>query len=339
MPRNAELLVLVARFLRDVPSQQVQMIINHTTVVRQLPCHRNSGDPGQHEDRDPLTERPKLPLNAKRRLTGIERGTTMATDRCQDVRAGEALVASPNEPAALMGIIRQTREMIRHVDNARDAAFLVRRANATEKLLDEALKSYRLLEDEQFELKQDVAETHIRTQRRAGELLLKLGMHRGGRPRVTPSAEEGVSQKPPTLHELGISVQDSHRWQRIASLPVESFEEFIRHSREARRELTRARVLAVVARYRNGVGGLSESDRSSVAAASGRKALRYLREIVRLDPVALTSGMATRESEQVLDSLQQLRRWLDEAEHSVSSSTVEPIDAQPVPPDQRLRLA
>src|SRR5690348_10978148 len=91
-------------------------------------------------------------------------GTTMVTDQRQEIRAGGALVDRPDEPAALMGIIRQTREMIRHVDNARDAALLVRRANATEKLLDEALKSYRLLEDEQFELKQDVAETHIRTQ-------------------------------------------------------------------------------------------------------------------------------------------------------------------------------
>jgi hypothetical protein len=263
----------------------------------------------------------------------------MATDQCQDVRADEVLVARPNDPAALIGIIRQTREMIRHVDNARDAALLVRRANATHKLLDEALKSYRLLEDEQFELKQDVAETYIRTQRRAGELLLTLGMHRGGRPRVTPSAEEGVTQKPPTLRELGISVQDSHRWQRVASLPGDAFEQFIRHSREARRELTRARVLAVVARYQNGVGGLSGIDQSSVAAASGRKAMRYLREIVRLDPVALTSGMAPRESEQVLDRLQQLRKWLDEAEHCLNNSEVEPIDSQLVPPDQRLQLA
>src|SRR5262249_42450824 len=123
-------------------------------------------------------------------------------------------------------------------------------ANATEKLIDEALKSCQLLEEEQFELKQDVAEAHIRTQRRAGELLQQIRRHPGGRPSGTPSSVKGVRPQPSTLRELGITVQDSHRWRRIASLPSDAFETFIRDSRAAARELTSARMLAHAQRYR-----------------------------------------------------------------------------------------
>src|SRR5258708_28607915 len=84
--------------------------------------------------------------------------------------------------ARLTEVIRQTRDMIAYVDNARDGALLVRRANATDKLLAEALKGCHELESEQFALRQSAAEAHLRTQRRAGELLASMEKNGGGRP-------------------------------------------------------------------------------------------------------------------------------------------------------------
>src|SRR2546423_15438634 len=87
------------------------------------------------------------------------------------------------ETAARLGqMVQQMRAMVRYVDNARDAVLLVRRANAVDKLVDEALKSCRVLEEQQFDLKQDAAEAHLRTLRRAGQLLANLSLNQGGRP-------------------------------------------------------------------------------------------------------------------------------------------------------------
>src|SRR5215471_21572571 len=86
---------------------------------------------------------------------------------------GVLLPQNGHEPdlVRLTELVQRTREMVRYVNDARDGVMLVRRASATDKLVTEALKGCRLLESEQFTLRQAAAEAHLRTQRRAGELL------------------------------------------------------------------------------------------------------------------------------------------------------------------------
>lgn len=93
------------------------------------------------------------------------------------------------------------------------------------------------------------AEIHLRAQRKAGEMLAQMDKGKGGRPPKTGSSVEPVSTP---LNELGITKQDSHRWQRIAALPEEAFEAHLQEVKESNREITTASVLAKERELSNG---------------------------------------------------------------------------------------
>jgi hypothetical protein len=57
----------------------------------------------------------------------------------------------------------------------------------------------------------------LRAERYLGELLADMPKLNGARP-----ADAGFNDETPSLSELGIGKLDSHRWQRIASLPEET---------------------------------------------------------------------------------------------------------------------
>jgi len=226
-------------------------------------------------------------------------------------------VAEPS-PAQLQLVLRKIREMIRYVDCASDAVLLARRTSAVGKLLDEALKSCRLLEEQQFELRQDATEAHLRTLRRAGELLAVMPLNSGGRPARRPEVLSAAADQALTLRELGITSHESHRWQRIAKLPHDWFEEHIRHCRQQRRELTMSGMLILAKRF------LGESDDVGVGQErpSGRDAqLReyeaakgYISNVIWLDPIALARAIDPVRRREELDCLRRWRTWLDEFE-------------------------
>jgi hypothetical protein len=275
------------------------------------------------------------------RSEAILQSLTDPGGRTQGVRGDHvadstAVLASPEQPqsprdlanirsvgqlAQLQNVIRQTRDMIRYVNNARDAALLVRRANGIEKLVDEALKSCQVLEEEQFELKQEVAEAHLRTQRRAGELLVELDKNSGGRPAQTPRRMRGDSGRPrsrrlPTLRELGISPSDSYRWQLIASLSLEGFETCIANTRVARRELTTSRVLALAKRLRRGSNPDVAEERLNALVRYEQESA-HIWSLVSLDPTEVASAMDAGRCRQELDALMRWRAWFDALEQAL----------------------
>ena len=63
-------------------------------------------------------------------------------------------------------------------------------------------------------------EIRLRAERRAGEILVEMEKHRGGRPTKTGSHEEPVLR----LSDLDISKSQSSKWQRLAELPDDEFE-------------------------------------------------------------------------------------------------------------------
>ncbi len=85
------------------------------------------------------------------------------------------------------------------------------------------------------------AEVHLRAQRKAGEMLATMEMNKGGGDhRLQPA-----TSAQPKLADLGIDKTQSHRWQRIASVPEEEFEAHLQEIRQADREITTASVLAM----------------------------------------------------------------------------------------------
>jgi hypothetical protein len=222
------------------------------------------------------------------------------------VLAPHALVKELHE------VVAQTRQMIERASTATEAVNLVRRASATSGVVKEALKSCHLLGGQQFALRQEVAEVHLRTQRRAGELLLAMAKHRGGRPSGTGSMASSASSLPVTLKDLGISPRESHRWQRVAQVPAERFEEHIATCRAQRRELTTAGVLALAAdegRSR-AQGSNQEPAASRLIAADVHRAKRRLWTLVWIDPVNLAAALEPGRREFELERLEHLDRWL-----------------------------
>ncbi|MEX2141297.1 MAG: hypothetical protein WD894_18675 [Pirellulales bacterium] len=68
-----------------------------------------------------------------------------------------------------------------------------------------------------------LAEVSVRAARRIGELLAEAGLSRGGRPR-----NGGRTASRHTLGALRLSKNRSSRWQRLASIPADVFEAYLR---------------------------------------------------------------------------------------------------------------
>ena len=80
-------------------------------------------------------------------------------------------------------------------------------------------------------------EIKLRAERRAGELLKETAKHGGDR--KSKSRSQGG-----TLIEIGITKNQSSKWQKIANIPEEKFENFI----EVQKELSTAGILRVAER-------------------------------------------------------------------------------------------
>lgn len=103
----------------------------------------------------------------------------------------------------------------------------------------EALRIYARQSGESLVIQNRCAEIKIRAERRAGEILARMEKHRGaGTKRAR--FREGTALK---LSDLGISKQQSHRWQKMASIPEVELESFIAKLTSEKRELTSISVL------------------------------------------------------------------------------------------------
>ncbi len=85
------------------------------------------------------------------------------------------------------------------------------------------------------------AEIAVRAKRRLGELVAEL-------PKAKPPGKKigntlsPISSRIPTLADHGISKEDSSRWQRLAAVPEDKFEEALAESREDKKPITVAAV-------------------------------------------------------------------------------------------------
>jgi hypothetical protein len=70
------------------------------------------------------------------------------------------------------------------------------------------------------EAERQACEIRLRAERRAGQLISDMDKAKGGRPTETPNTMSGVLP----LAELGISHKQSSDWQKLAAIPVDTFE-------------------------------------------------------------------------------------------------------------------
>ena len=127
------------------------------------------------------------------------------------------------------------RQMLAEVRTLPDAKELISQA--------EAFRVYARQADLGLEAQNHAGEIKLRAQRKAGELLTEMEKRGGGDAIRTKTRSQDVTKLPPTLADLGIEKMQSHRWQKVASLPVDVFEKEIAETKAAQQELTTSRIL------------------------------------------------------------------------------------------------
>lgn len=107
-----------------------------------------------------------------------------------------------------------------------------------------------------LELQNRAAEIKLRAERKAGQFLMKLTLHGGDR----RSKTHATTLK---LEDLGISRDQSRRWQHQASVPEREFQNYLEAVRAEGRELTSAGLLRFAASLRKVRNGKRSVDTPS----------------------------------------------------------------------------
>jgi N6-adenosine-specific RNA methylase IME4 len=118
----------------------------------------------------------------------------------------------------------------------------------------EALRIYAKQSGQSLEVLNRCAEIKLSAERRAGEILLDMEKNKGARGKGVRFRDESA----PTLAELGISQVQSHRWQKIAGIPLREFEGFIRERKREGIELTSVSVLRLANELSRRASGIPE---------------------------------------------------------------------------------
>jgi N6-adenosine-specific RNA methylase IME4 len=140
--------------------------------------------------------------------------------------------------------IAQSGSMI-HFENARRELELARTVDEVKAIRDkaEAMRLYCKQARHSLEMQNQCAEIKLRAERRAGEMLSETDRNQGGRTdqKLNPSSEE--ADKIPRLSDLGITRNQSSRWQKLGEIPEDSFEDYIQTTKTKEYELTTAGAL------------------------------------------------------------------------------------------------
>lgn len=91
------------------------------------------------------------------------------------------------------------------------------------------------------ELIQYATEIKVRAERRCGELLARTEKHEGGRP--TANRSNDATGSVPTLAQMGLTKDESSRYQQLAAMPADHFETAVATAKATAGEVTTAFML------------------------------------------------------------------------------------------------
>lgn len=160
-------------------------------------------------------------------------------------------------------------------DAARKAIAAAHRVDEAKKIRDkaEAVRVY-AKQARDLDMQNMAAEIRIRAERRAGQLLLEMAKNQGargeGRPRRDGTKIRRSSRTtayPPKLEDIGITKDQSSKWQRLALLVDEAtFERALVQAREKNGELTNSALILEIREIVTPTEVLTEPDISVIAS-------------------------------------------------------------------------
>ena len=150
-----------------------------------------------------------------------------------------------------------------HYDNMRTALMQAHQVDEVKDIRDkaEALRQYARQAGESLENQNMIAEIKLRAERRAGELLRDMergepNPHGINQHTVVPGHDDRepeaffVSEYRSAIEEAAIPERTARRWQEIADLPEERFEQHIAVTKDSGKELTSAGVMREAQAFR-----------------------------------------------------------------------------------------
>lgn len=75
-----------------------------------------------------------------------------------------------------------------------------------------------------------VTEIKVRAERKAGEMLAAMQKQNGGH--ASKARSRSTTELPPTLESLGVSKDQSSRWQKLAAISDDKFEQAVAAAKE-----------------------------------------------------------------------------------------------------------
>lgn len=134
--------------------------------------------------------------------------------------------------------------VLTHFDRAKREIELAASIDEVKQIRDqaEALRQYARQQKLSLEMQNRCAEIKIRAERRAGDILSEIEKHPPG-PSKGDRSHDGTD--PPRLVDLGISKNQSSRWQSIASIPEKDFDERVEEIKGKGEELTSKEFLSL----------------------------------------------------------------------------------------------
>jgi N6-adenosine-specific RNA methylase IME4 len=151
------------------------------------------------------------------------------TDTPEESAGGVPATVEPGPSAdGQLALLDQARHAIATAESMDEVKDIRDKAEAARKYAESASLG--------LEAQNYAAEVKLRAERKAGELIAQLKLHGGDR-------RSNDSDDRVTLEELGISKDQSSRWQLIARLPEKAFERHILGVKESATELTTSSVV------------------------------------------------------------------------------------------------
>jgi hypothetical protein len=198
----------------------------------------------------------------------------------------------------------QAAQLVRY-EHARTALAECYRVDEVKDIRDkaEAMAAY-ARQAKDSELIQYATEIKVRAERRCGELLATAEKNRGAAG-IGTSAVQRDDRTPPTLEEMGLTKNESSRYQRLAAMPDEHFETAVATAKATAGEVTTAFMLREAKKAKPAPikGKAAEKKRQELREAQER-GVSMLCTYARLTLSAIESlEEFTDEERQVLDDL------------------------------------
>ena len=139
------------------------------------------------------------------------------------------------EPKTMLVLLSKARKLLETVKTYDQAARIRSQA--------EALRAYSQQRKLSVECYNYAAEIKLRAERKMGGFLALTEKNRGGEHAHRKTTGRQGSTGAPTLKELGVTKDESARYQKLARIPEKNFEKIVGETNETRERLTTDRVL------------------------------------------------------------------------------------------------